>query len=180
MIDPRAAMVQTIHAALERQATARPDASALIDGQLTLSFGQLDQAAEALAAEQIRPRHRCADPPPPIGISCEPCAGAVVAVLAVLKASECYLPLDPHYPPGRLQFYVEDAEVSLIVATGPGGFEVGEGWYAGNVILIDSAGSCGSPMPGVAAADPAGTLLAGPRAAAGDAGLAYVVYTSGS
>lgn len=37
----------------------------------------------------------------------------VVAMLGVLKAGAAYLPLEPTYPPDRLQFMIQDAAVAL-------------------------------------------------------------------
>ena len=42
----------------------------------------------------------------------------VVSLLAVLKAGGAYLPLDPSYPPARLSFMLEDAEVDGAADTG--------------------------------------------------------------
>ena len=39
----------------------------------------------------------------------------VVAILAVLKANACYVPMDPSYPADRLRYMAEDAQVSLVL-----------------------------------------------------------------
>ena len=38
-------------------------------------------------------------------------------MLAVLKAGAAYLPLDPAYPPERLEYLLADAEPALLVAS---------------------------------------------------------------
>src|SRR5207247_5042687 len=39
----------------------------------------------------------------------------VAAILGVLKTGATYVPLDPEYPPARLTFMMEDAQVSFVV-----------------------------------------------------------------
>jgi amino acid adenylation domain-containing protein/non-ribosomal peptide synthase protein (TIGR01720 family) len=39
----------------------------------------------------------------------------VISLLAVLKAGGAYIPLDPSYPPERLQFMVEDSNLSILL-----------------------------------------------------------------
>lgn len=39
-----------------------------------------------------------------------------VAVLAVLKAGGAYLPLDPAYPPQRLEYMLQDSRAKVIIA----------------------------------------------------------------
>ena len=39
----------------------------------------------------------------------------VVGLLAVLKAGGAYVPVDPAYPPDRIAFMLDDAQVSVLV-----------------------------------------------------------------
>ena len=41
----------------------------------------------------------------------------VIALVAILKTGAAYVPLDPAYPKQRLDFMVEDSQVSLVVTT---------------------------------------------------------------
>ena len=41
--------------------------------------------------------------------------GPVVALLAVLRAGACYLPLDPAYPQERLAYLLEDSGAALLL-----------------------------------------------------------------
>jgi non-ribosomal peptide synthetase component F len=43
----------------------------------------------------------------PVGLYLERGFPLVVAMIAVLKAGGCYVPLDPSYPADRLKLYVE-------------------------------------------------------------------------
>ncbi|MHC5918031.1 MAG: AMP-binding protein, partial [Nostoc sp.] len=50
-----------------------------------------------------------------VGICVEPTLDMIVALLGILKAGGAYLPLDPSLPQERLDFMLEDAQVSLLL-----------------------------------------------------------------
>ncbi|WP_412055579.1 AMP-binding protein, partial [Bacillus inaquosorum] len=41
----------------------------------------------------------------------------LVGLLAILKAGGAYVPLDPSYPAERLEYMLEDSEVSITLTT---------------------------------------------------------------
>ncbi|MFI5798219.1 non-ribosomal peptide synthetase [Streptomyces sp. NPDC051677] len=88
-----------------------------------------------------------------------------LGVLGILRAGAAYLPLDPGYPPARLDFMLRDsgAGVLLTQRSLAGRLKVPEG---ARVLLLDEepADETGSP----------------PATAPGTDDLAYVMYTSGS
>ncbi|WP_199181120.1 non-ribosomal peptide synthetase, partial [Chromobacterium alticapitis] len=102
---PRDAM-----ALLAEQAASRPDAPALIDGALTLSYSHLLAKVQALAgtlrAQGLQDGER-------VAILLPRGADAVVAILAALWAGGCYVPLDPYGPPARLDMVLRDARPKL-------------------------------------------------------------------
>lgn len=93
-------------------AAARGAAPALRDGARTLSYRELDdltdRIAARLAAEGVRPGDR-------VGILLPRSAETQISILAVLKAGAAYVPLDPSYPAERLRFLVRDAEIRVLV-----------------------------------------------------------------
>ncbi len=101
-----------VHELIRRQAQAQPDALALIAGEASLSYAELDARANRLAhrllAEGLGRESRVALLLPR-GIE------AILAMLAVLKAGAAYLPLDPEQPAQRLAELIADAGVSLIL-----------------------------------------------------------------
>nr|WP_157385875.1 non-ribosomal peptide synthetase [Methylosarcina fibrata] len=101
-----------MHELIRRQAQAQPDALALIAGEASLSYAELDARANRLAhrllAEGLGRESRVALLLPR-GIE------AILAMLAVLKAGAAYLPLDPEQPAQRLAELIADAGVSLIL-----------------------------------------------------------------
>ena len=50
-----------------------------------------------------------------VGVMLERSFELVVAILAVLKAGGCYVPLDPDYPDDRLAGYVADSEAAVVL-----------------------------------------------------------------
>ena len=101
---------------VEAQATQRPEATAVVFAEQSLTYGELNRRANQLAhhlqtmggggplgAETI------------VGICLERSLDLVVSILAVLKAGGAYLPMDPSYPPERLRFMLDDARSAVLL-----------------------------------------------------------------
>ncbi|HYE48782.1 MAG TPA: amino acid adenylation domain-containing protein, partial [Azospirillaceae bacterium] len=103
---------RAIHQSIEAVAARQPDAIALIDAAGQLSYATLDaranQLAHALRAAGLRPGAIAA-------IALERSTDAILAILAVLKCSATYLPLDPAYPPARLATIVQDSGAAVVL-----------------------------------------------------------------
>ncbi|HEY0451975.1 amino acid adenylation domain-containing protein [Actinophytocola sp.] len=143
------------HELVERQVTATPDVVAVRCGDRALTYAQLNDRANQLAAEL---RGLGVGPESLVGIVSTRSVDPVVALLGVLKAGGAYVPLDPAYPPQRLGAIAVDAGVTVVVGTtGP-----------------LPPGTCLVPVPGgeTGAADLPVVTTPG--------NLAYVIYTSGS
>ncbi|MEX3777270.1 amino acid adenylation domain-containing protein [Pseudomonas sp. MYb118] len=97
----------------EHQAQATPDAVALICNDLTLSYAQLNAAANALAHSLIA---QGVGPEVLVGIAVERSAAMIISLLAVLKAGGAYVPLDPDYPQERLGWMIEDSGLSVLLS----------------------------------------------------------------
>nr|QRW40790.1 hypothetical protein [bacterium] len=85
---------------------AHPDAEALVGGDDSLTYRQLDAWSSRLARTLIA---RGAGPEDVVALLLPRSAQTVVALLAVLKAGAAYLPLDPSQPRDRLGFMLGDA-----------------------------------------------------------------------
>ncbi|GAA2314401.1 non-ribosomal peptide synthetase [Streptomyces hawaiiensis] len=151
----------TIVEMFHRQASARPDAVAVVDEHRSLTYREAAEhaaqlahhlLAQGLGSEQV------------VGISLTRSADMVVGLLAVLQAGCAFVPLDPQWPAARRAVVIEDAQV---------------------VVQLNASGEHDPAEPDAVAVD-LGDWRYGAYPAQGpdvpvlgDA-LAYVIFTSGS
>lgn len=109
----------TIHGLFEQQATKTPDAIAVIDSNKQLSYRELDQAANRVAAKlQSKGIKRETIPETIIGVCMPRSVNMVIALLGILKAGAAYVPLDQDYPARRLAHIVDNARMDLLICDG--------------------------------------------------------------
>ncbi|HSE18132.1 MAG TPA: amino acid adenylation domain-containing protein [Pyrinomonadaceae bacterium] len=101
-----------VHELFAQQAEHRPDEVAVLFEETQLNYRELNERANQLAH---RLRTLGVGPEQVVGVMLERSPETIVAILAVLKAGGAYMPLDPSYPPDRLQFMIEDAKPAAIL-----------------------------------------------------------------
>ena len=101
-----------LHQFFEQQANRTPDAIAVISGYERISYRELNQRADRLAAQL---RHRGVGPNVPVGLCAERNINLLVGILAILKAGGAYVPLDPEYPRERLRLMLEHSGSRLLL-----------------------------------------------------------------
>ncbi|MEH1013123.1 amino acid adenylation domain-containing protein [Micromonospora sp. CPCC 206060] len=104
----------TLLAGFAHSVRSYPDRTAVMSDGQVLTYAELDEAAETVAA-QIQAR--TVEPGSRIGIFLTRSADLVVAAIAVLKAGCSYIPLDPVNPPARLERILDVAEPALVITT---------------------------------------------------------------
>ncbi|HEY0601559.1 MAG TPA: amino acid adenylation domain-containing protein, partial [Herpetosiphonaceae bacterium] len=157
-----------IHALFEAQAARTPDAVALVDGERSLSYQELNQRANQLA-------HRLQDlgvgnrpgAETRVGVCLHRRADLIVALLAVLKAGAAYVPLDPAYPADRLAFMLADSEVAILLTQQSLSERLPA--HSAHTIYLDTDWHTIARFP-----------ASNPISAVTSEHLAYVIYTSGS
>ena len=102
----------TLHGLVEEQARQRPHATALVWEGGSLSYGELEERANALARELAARGVRRGDV---VGVLIERSWQQVAGLLGVLKAGAAYLPLDPGHPAQRQDYMLRDAGVRVVV-----------------------------------------------------------------
>ncbi|WP_280429600.1 non-ribosomal peptide synthetase [Nocardia brasiliensis] len=146
----------------EEMAAKQPDAVALLAGDEQLTYQQLNDRADAVAAGlcalDIAPGNL-------IGVCLERDADLVVTLLGVLKAGCAYVPMDPRYPVQRLRFTAENAGMPVVITSAPE-FPRVPGTRLLTPAMLTELG--------------AGRATADARSAAAGDDPAYVIYTSGS
>ena len=152
-----------IHQLFETQVENTPDVVALVFGEETLTYSELNEQANQLAhylqtagvgVETL------------VGVCLERSPKFIISILAILKAGGAYLPLDPTYPSERLTFMVEDAGIQVIVI---------ETSLSDKIPQLEHSVNLNTQAKTIATY-PKENINAPTRATS----LAYVMYTSGS
>ncbi|MDH6195687.1 glycopeptidolipid biosynthesis protein [Mycobacterium frederiksbergense] len=151
----------SVPALFAAQVVRAPEAVALVCGDRSWSYGELDGAANQLARLLAG---RGAGPGATVAMLIPRSAEAIVTILAVLKTGAAYLPIDPAHPDERIGFMLADAAPVVAVTTADlrtrlDGCDV-------PVVDVDDAETAGQPS----------TALPGPE----PDDLAYMTYTSGT
>ena len=105
-----------VHELVEAQAEGNPDALAVVQEGLQLSYAELNAHANQLACLL---RQKGVGPDVPVAICLKRSLELPVALLAVLKAGGACVPLDPDYPKDRLAYILEDSRAPVLI-TQPG------------------------------------------------------------
>ncbi len=156
--EPAPASIVDLFAA---QVAHRPDAVAISWTGVSMTYRELDEAANRLAHLLAA---EGAGPGQSVALLFSRSAQAIVAILAVLKTGAAYLPVDPAAPVARIGFMVGDAVPVAAVTTG--GLRSRLDGCDVRVIDIEDPriGGCPDTALPVPAAD----------------GVAYLIYTSGT
>ena len=103
---------QCIHNVFETQVARTPDAIAVVCGDESLTYCELNRSANQVAHYL---RALGGGPEVVVGLCIERSLAMVKGLLGILKAGAGYLPLDPTYPSERLAFMLEDAQPSVVL-----------------------------------------------------------------
>ncbi|EGL16753.1 MULTISPECIES: non-ribosomal peptide synthetase [unclassified Paenibacillus] len=160
---------KTIHGWFAESARRWPNRTAVRSAEGSLTYGELNDRAERMAAV-LRGKGVAVETIVPI--AAQRSLSMMIAIMAVLKAGGAYLPIDPEHPPERIRGILEDSGAKLLLT--------GAKWihtlpaFLGETLDLDAlAAAAASELPkGEEETDL--TPQAGPEH------LAYVIYTSGS
>ena len=101
-----------VHELVDAQARRTPDAIALVFRDKSISYRELSQRVERLAARLhglgVQKDQR-------VGIHVDRSLEMVVGLLGILKAGGAYVPLDPGYPRERLSYMISDAQADVLL-----------------------------------------------------------------
>ncbi|WP_051541403.1 non-ribosomal peptide synthetase [Caldalkalibacillus mannanilyticus] len=103
---------KTLHALFEEQVARTPDKIAIEFEGERLTYEKVNKKANQLAF-YLRQKGVAADQL--VGIMIERSPQMIISILAVLKAGGAYLPLDPQYPEGRIQYMLEDSQTKWLL-----------------------------------------------------------------
>ncbi|SEG59296.1 non-ribosomal peptide synthetase [Paenibacillus sp. UNC499MF] len=160
---------KTIHGWFAESARRWPDFPAVRSAEGTLTYGELNDRAECMAAV-LRGRGVAVETIVPI--AAQRSLSMMIAIMAVLKAGGAYLPIDPEHPPERIRGILEDSGAKLLLA--------GAKWihklpdFQGETLDLDALAAAAALELPKSDEETDLTPQAGPEH------LAYVIYTSGS
>lgn len=152
----------TVTDLFEEQAARTPDKTAVVSPcGISVSYSQLNHRVNQLAH---RLRKNGAEPGEIIGIRTTRSLKMVVGILGILKSGAAYLPVEPGYPPERLQYIHADSAMKMLITNRS--FDLQPEFIAPVLDLDDEEiyqGEAGTPGHVNKSRD-----------------LAYIIYTSGS
>ncbi|WP_459965279.1 amino acid adenylation domain-containing protein, partial [Mycobacterium avium] len=143
------------------QAARTPDAVALTCDGRSMTYRELDEAANRLAHFMI---HHGAGPGERVALLFPRSAEAIVAILAALKSGAAYLPIDPALPAARVEFMLTDAAPIVAVTTAA----LAERLHGFDLTVIDVADPAVATQPATAPPVP------------DPDDVAHIIYTSGT
>ena len=151
-----------IHQLIEAQVEKTQDALAVIYNGQRLTYRQLNQRANQLAhylrSLGVKSGER-------VALGLHNSLEMVIGILGVLKAGGVYIPLDPTYPPARLDYCLQDTAPKVLLT------QRGINWPNLSVSRIN-LDETNTDLESMAITNPSN--LASPE------DLAYIIYTSGS
>ena len=101
-----------LHQLFQDQAERTPEAVAVVDGDKTLTYRELDRTTDELAGF-LQNQGVAFDET--VGIFMETCMEYLVAYIAILKAGGAYIPLELAYPDALLEKIFDEAQPKVIV-----------------------------------------------------------------
>ncbi|MEU1901589.1 amino acid adenylation domain-containing protein [Nocardiopsis dassonvillei] len=162
---PVAAASRDVAGAFEEQARRSPECTALVFGDRSWTYAELEErsahVARALLGAGVRPRDR-------VGVAMDRSPEAVAALVGIARAGASVVPLDTSYPVRRLRSMVDLAEPVRIIAHEHHAHLVEDG-----ELLLTAESLFDGTLPAGAARD-----AELPRISPEDE--AYVLFTSGS
>jgi len=147
---------QSIVDLFEGQARAKPNKTALVFKETSLSYAELETKANQLANYLLGKYQLQKDDM--VGLMTERSEWTVIAILGILKTGAAYVPIDPASPQERMQFILQDTDCKTLLS---------DRELEGALYLFDEC----IWKVGISTA---------PNRTISPDSLAYVIYTSGS
>ncbi len=155
---------KVLGARVDEAAAARPDAIAVVDGERSITYGELMRRSAAVAMSLAE---RGIGQEDRVAVCMHRGIDFIVAVLGVLKCGAAFVPVQAADARGRVAEIIEDAAPAAILCS------------ARSRLLLHERAEPVLPIEEVSMAHPGGHVDGGPRLPPADA-AAYVMYTSGS
>jgi D-alanine--poly(phosphoribitol) ligase subunit 1 len=147
---------EPVYQVFNRQAQKAPDAIAVIDERRSLTYAELSQLTDSIAAELPNGSRL-------VGIVMDHSVEMIASMLAVLKCGAAYVPAEPMFPVERIRFMLTEADVDAVITQ-----------HAYDALFRSAARVFVERGRPIAAPSAQASCKAEPH------DLAYVLYTSGT
>ncbi|MBL6449162.1 amino acid adenylation domain-containing protein [Fulvivirga sp. 29W222] len=154
---------ETVVDSFKAQVRKTPDADAVLFGNVKLTYKELDEKSDQLAARLIEQYEE--GKKPVVALLMDPSELLLIGMWGILKANAVVLPLSTNQPLTRTAFYLADAQVDLVITHSDFMFDLPED-FKGEIMALDIE------------LDTFKNTL--PELIYHHDDLAYVIYTSGS
>ena len=154
-----------LHAFFEHQVMLRPEHPAVECNGEVLTYGQLDELANWIAASL---RARGVRSGSLVALYLNKSTRLFAAMLGILKAGAGYLPIDPKFPIGRIESIVADAQVQIVISDGDLGRTL-KPHVSAEMMFLDE-----EPLYQSQSSPPIDPIIVTPN------DICYVIYTSGT
>jgi D-alanine--poly(phosphoribitol) ligase subunit 1 len=151
----------SVPALFEACVARRPEAPAVVHGERTVSYRELDRLANGLALDLLA---RGLAPGSVVGVCLARSPELIVALLAILKCGGSYLPFDAAWPDERLRGLFADADCTWLLSDQ--GAEMARRFDGWQVVSVDEHATAPSET--------------GPAVPVAADAVAYINFTSGS
>lgn len=152
-----------IHQLFEEQVEKTPDAIAVVFEEKQLTYKELNEKANQLGhyLQELGVK-----PETLVGICVERSVEMVIGLLGILKAGGAYVPLDPNYPIERLNYILNETQLSILVTQNKLSEQIPK--IEGKVVFLDDTDIVDSSYK-----NNIQTQVSAEN-------IAYIIYTSGS
>lgn len=154
-----------IQSFFESRAVKHPDKAAVVFGEKTLTYRELEEKANQTANYLISLGVKGGEV---VGVCLERSEEMIVSVLGILKAGCCYLPMDPSFPDDRIQYMFEDSGAGILISQSSLKSKFHH-FSNAHLVLTDTN-----------SADISGSGITKPALKTDNSSPAYIIYTSGS
>jgi amino acid adenylation domain-containing protein len=172
-------MKYLLHHYLRDSARRAPESIALVDRDRQLTYHELDEKSDAVAARLVELGAGKGDR---VGIYLPKAAEGVIGIYGAMKAGAAYVPIDPSAPESRVCYIANNCGIRHVVS----GAKRAKTWEALGTAGVEHVLAMDTDEPESAAGvevHGAGWIEAGgtpPDPGLIDQDLAYILYTSGS
>ncbi|HWR59201.1 MAG TPA: AMP-binding protein, partial [Thermodesulfovibrionales bacterium] len=154
----------SIPSRFEQQVRRYPDRLAIRSRDDCFTYAELNRSANCIADAVLE---QCGEGEETIALLLDQGAWLIAAIMGVLKAGKIYVPLDPRFPRSRLNYMIEDAQISLILTD------------SHNVAAVEELSPQKVPVINIQALSYSHTFADPAVAISPDNGV-NIIYTSGS